>query len=70
MIENATKNSVLEEIAKAKTAEAYEGRSEGSEHNAAKLCPDLIKGMVWSEIQKATGCSRSTLSRLRERVNC
>ncbi|WP_404813102.1 helix-turn-helix domain-containing protein [Comamonas avium] len=24
--------------------------------------------MTWSEIQKATGCSRSTLSRLRERV--
>lgn len=27
----------------------------------------LSKGMTWSEIQKATGCSRSTLSRLRVR---
>ncbi|WP_370682600.1 helix-turn-helix domain-containing protein [Comamonas sp. GB3 AK4-5] len=29
----------------------------------------LSKGMTWSEIQKATGCSRSTLSRLRERIH-
>ncbi len=56
-----------EGIAKAKTEGAYKGRREDAERNAA-IVSMLSKGMKWSEIQKATGCSRSTLSRLKERV--
>lgn len=56
-----------EGIAKAKTEGAYKGRREDAERNAA-IVSMLSKGMKWSEIQKATGCSRSTLSRLRGRV--
>ena len=56
-----------EGIVKAKAEGAYKGRREDSERNAA-IVSMLAKGMKWSEIQRATGCSRSTLSRLRERV--
>lgn len=56
-----------EGIAKAKTEGAYKGPREGAERNAA-IVSMLAKGMKWSEIQKATGCSRSTLSRLRNRI--
>ncbi|MDE1555899.1 MULTISPECIES: recombinase family protein [Comamonas] len=52
-----------EGIAKAKTDGAYKGRREDKERNAA-IVSMLSKGMTWSEIQNATGCSRSTLSRL------
>lgn len=55
-----------EGIAKAKTEGAYKGRREDTERNAA-IVSMMAKGMTWSEIQKATGCSRSTLSRLRGR---
>lgn len=54
-----------EGIAKAKTEGAYKGRREDAERNAA-IVSMLSKGITWSEIQKATGYSRSTLSRLRE----
>lgn len=53
-------------IAKAKTEGACKGRREDVGRNAV-IVSMLSKGMTWSEIQKATGCSRSTLSRLRER---
>lgn len=56
-----------EGIAKAKTEGAYKGRREDAERNVA-IVSMLSKGMTWSEIQKATGCSRSTLSRLRGRA--
>lgn len=56
-----------EGIAKAKTEGAYKGRREDTERNAV-IVSMLGKGMTWSEIQKATGCSRSTLSRLRGRT--
>ena len=56
-----------EGIVKAKAEGAYKGRREDSERNAA-IVSMLAKGMKWSEIQRATGCSRSTLSRLRKRV--
>jgi len=56
-----------EGIAKAKTKGAYKGRREDAERNAA-IVSMLSKGMTWSEVQKATGCSRSTLSRLRQRI--
>lgn len=55
-------------IAKAKAEGAYKGRREDSERNAA-IVPMLSKGMTWSEIQRVTGCSRSTLSHLRGRHN-
>ena len=56
-----------EGIAKAKTEGAYKGRRENAKRNEG-IVSMLAKGMKWSEIQQATGCSRSTLSRLRERV--
>ena len=39
---------------------------EDAERNAA-IVSMLSKGMRWTEIQKTTGCSRSTLRRLRVR---
>lgn len=50
-------------IAKAKESGLYRGRPEDAERNAAirKL---LESGMSWNSIVAATGCSRSTLSRL------
>lgn len=56
-----------EGIKKAKVSGLYKGRREDAGRNAA-IVEMLRKGMKWSEIQSATGCSRSTLSRLRERV--
>lgn len=54
-------------IAKAKAAGGYRGRPENAERNGA-IVAMLAKGQSWSSIQKATGCSRSTLSRLAKRV--
>lgn len=56
-----------EGIEKAKAAGLYKGRREDAERNGA-IVEMLRKGMKWGEIQKATGCSRSTLSRLRDRT--
>lgn len=53
-------------IAKAKTEGVYKGRPEDTERNASILAM-LNAGMSWTSIQKATGCSRSTLSRLAKR---
>lgn len=51
-------------IAKAKQIEGkYRGRPENTERNAAILAM-LKRGATWSEVCKATGASRSTLSRL------
>lgn len=54
-------------IAKAKEAGAYRGRPEDTERNAAILRM-LQSGQSWSTIIAATGCSRSTLSRLAKRL--
>jgi DNA invertase Pin-like site-specific DNA recombinase len=53
-------------IAKAKADGKMKGRPEDAERNAA-IVDMLAKGMSWTAIQKASGCSRSTLSRLAKR---
>lgn len=54
-------------IAKAKADGTYKGRPEDSERNAA-IVTMLANGQSWASIIAATGCSRSTLSRLLQRV--
>ena len=54
-------------IQKAKADGLYKGRQEDTERNAV-ITDMLSKGMKWSDIQTATKCSRSTLSRLRTRA--
>ena len=54
-------------IQKAKADGLYKGRQEDTERNAV-ITEMLSKGMKWSDIQTATKCSRSTLSRLRTRA--
>ncbi len=54
-------------IAKAKVAKQFTGRAENVERNA-DIVDRLARGQSWSSIIKATGCSRSTLSRLRLRT--
>ncbi|MFY0733611.1 recombinase family protein [Aurantimonas sp. NFXS3] len=54
-------------IAKAKTEGKYRGRPEDTERNAA-IVRLLESGQTWSSIVAATGCSRSTLSKLAKRV--
>ncbi len=54
-------------IAAAKEAGAYRGRKADDERNASIIA--LLKdGKSWSFVQSATGCSRSTLSRLRKQM--
>jgi DNA invertase Pin-like site-specific DNA recombinase len=56
-----------EGIAKARLEGAYRGRPEDTERNAAIL--EMLKAChSWSNIQRATGCSRSTLARLAGRL--
>jgi DNA invertase Pin-like site-specific DNA recombinase len=52
-------------IQAAKSAGAYKGRKPDTDRNAA-IIDMLNAGQTWSTIQRATGCSRSTLSRLRK----
>ncbi|MCW2317218.1 DNA invertase Pin-like site-specific DNA recombinase [Rhodoblastus acidophilus] len=54
-------------IAKAKKAGAYRGRPEDEKRNAA-IVGMLDAGQTWAAIVAATGCSRSTLSRLAKRA--
>jgi DNA invertase Pin-like site-specific DNA recombinase len=54
-------------IAKAKSEGRYRGRPEDEERNAA-IVAMLKAGQSWNTVQKATGCSRSTLSRLAQRI--
>ena len=54
-------------IAKAKLDGKYAGRPEDTKRNAA-IVAMLERGQSWSSIVDATGCSRSTLSRLSKRV--
>lgn len=53
-------------IATAKAEGRYKGRQEDAERNAV-IADMLAKGIAWSAIQTATGCSRSTLSRIKNR---
>lgn len=54
-------------ITKAKDEGRYKGRPEDEKRNAA-LIAMLKAGQSWSSIVAATGCSRSTLSRLAKRL--
>ena len=54
-------------IAKAKDRGVYRGRPEDTKRNEA-LTKMLQSGQSWSSIVDATGCSRSTLSRLSKRI--
>jgi len=53
-------------IANAKAAGVYNGRPEDAKRNAA-LSAMLKSGQSWASIIAATGCSRSTLARLKKR---
>ncbi|MBD9371348.1 recombinase family protein [Rhizobium sp. ARZ01] len=54
-------------IAKAKIEGVYKGRPEDTERNEA-IVKMLRAGQSWNTVIKATGCSRSTLSRLAARL--
>jgi DNA invertase Pin-like site-specific DNA recombinase len=54
-------------IETAKAAGAYMGRKPDEERNAAIIAM-MKSGQTWSTIRNATGCSRSTLSRLRKQA--
>lgn len=54
-------------IAREKAKGAYKGRPEDAKRNAA-IMHMLASRQSWSSIQDATGCSRSTLSRLAQRL--
>ena len=54
-------------IAKLKAEGGYRGRKEDTKRNAA-IMDMLRRGDSWNHIIAATGCSRSTLSRLGQRV--
>lgn len=53
-------------IAKAKANGQYKGRKEDEKRNAA-IRQLLDRGVTWTAIQEATGCSRSTISRIKDR---
>ena len=53
-------------IAKAKDEGRYKGRPEDTERNAG-IADMLERGMSWSKIQDATGCSRSTILKISKR---
>jgi DNA invertase Pin-like site-specific DNA recombinase len=52
--------------AKAKAAGLYRGRPEDTERNGA-IATMLAKGMSWSQVQAATGCSRATVAKIAKR---
>jgi DNA invertase Pin-like site-specific DNA recombinase len=54
-------------IARAKEEGRYKGRPEDTDRNAA-IVKMLQAGQSWNNIQAATRCSRSTLSRLARRI--
>lgn len=53
--------------AKAKAAGVYKGRPENSQRNAA-IAAMLSKGLSWSQVQTATGCSRATVAKIAKRA--
>jgi DNA invertase Pin-like site-specific DNA recombinase len=54
-------------IEKAKADGVYKGRQENKERNAM-ISLMLTSGASWTNIQRTTGCSRSTLSRIHRRM--
>lgn len=52
--------------AKAKEEGRYTGRREDTKRNAA-IADMLSKGMSWSQVQAATGCSRATIAKIAKR---
>lgn len=53
--------------ARAKAAGLYKGRQENTKRNDG-IAAMLRAGSPWSQIQAATGCSRSTLARIAKRA--
>jgi DNA invertase Pin-like site-specific DNA recombinase len=53
--------------AKAKAEGRYKGRPEDTERNAS-IATMLTKGLSWSQIQAATGCSRATIAKVAKRA--
>ncbi|MBO1077283.1 recombinase family protein [Roseomonas marmotae] len=54
-------------IGKRKAAGGYAGRPEDTARNAA-IAKMLGKGMSWSQVQDATGCSRATVAKIAARI--
>jgi DNA invertase Pin-like site-specific DNA recombinase len=52
--------------AKAKAEGRYKGRPEDTRRNAA-IAQMLGKGMSWSQVQAASGCSRATVAKIAKR---
>lgn len=52
---------------KAKAEGRYKGRPEDMERNAS-IAAMLGKGLSWSQIQAATGCSRATIAKIAKRA--
>jgi DNA invertase Pin-like site-specific DNA recombinase len=50
----------------AKAAGAYKGRAENVGRNNG-IAAMLVKGMSWSQVQTATGCSRATVAKIAKR---
>lgn len=53
--------------AKAKAEGRYRGRQEDTERNSS-IATMLAKGVSWSTIQNATGCSRATIAKIAKRA--
>lgn len=53
--------------AKAKAAGVYKGRPEDVKRNAG-IADMLARGMSWSQVQAATGCSRATVAKIAKRA--
>jgi DNA invertase Pin-like site-specific DNA recombinase len=58
---------VAEGQTKAKEAGTYKGRPENVIRNAG-IASMLDKGMSWTQIQDATGCSRTTIAKIAKRA--
>lgn len=52
--------------AKAKAEGRYKGRQEDVERNSS-IAAMLDKGLSWSQVQNATGCSRATVAKIAKR---
>lgn len=53
--------------AKAKAEGRYKGRPEDVERNTG-IAAMLTKGLSWSQVQAATGCSRATIAKIAKRA--
>jgi len=53
--------------AKARAEGRYKGRPEDTQRNAS-IATMLAKGLSWSQIQAATGCSRATIAKVAKRA--